>query len=119
MAVGVGLAVAYFAAFLWFQLFVGRRSPTLMPALTVAGFVLRLTLFAVILFLLAWLTDLNIIATGVAFVVVYTALSAWGIHLRIKAAKRADGASDEAVTANEAADSARSGARAVNGPKGA
>ena len=98
MAVGVGLAVAYFAAFLWYQLFVGRRSPTLMPALTVAGFVLRVTLFAVILFLLAWLTDLNIIATGVAFVVVYTALSAWGIHLRIKAAKRTDAASGEATS---------------------
>ena len=116
---GVGLAVAYFAAFLWFQLFIGRRSPTLMPALTLAGFVLRLTLFAVILFLLAWLTDLNIIATGVAFVVVYTALSAWGIHLRLKVAKRASVASNGAGNSDEATGSARPGARAVNGPKGA
>ena len=113
MAVGVGLGVAYFAAFLWFQLFIGRRSSTLMPALTVAGFVLRLTVFAVILVLLAWLTELNIIATGVAFVVVYTALSAWGIHLRIKAAKRAGRASDKAATAVKPA------ADTINGPKGA
>jgi hypothetical protein len=69
--------------------------------------------FAVILFLLAWLTDLNIIATGVAFVVVYTGLSAWGIHLRIKAAKRAAGASEAAATA------VKPTAGTVNGPKGA
>ena len=88
VAIGLGLAVAYYAAFLWFQLFVGKRSPTLVPALTVAGFVVRLTVFAVILVLLALFTELNIIATAVAFVVLYTALSAFGIYHYLAKARR-------------------------------
>jgi hypothetical protein len=111
--VGVGLAVAYYAAFLWFQVLVTKRSSALTPALTVVGFVVRLALFAVILFLLAYYSPLNIIAVGVAFAVLYTVLSIWGISVRLKLAKRADSVS----TGTEGA--RKPGVGSVNGPKGA
>jgi hypothetical protein len=88
VAIGLGLAVAYYAAFLWFQLLMSKRASTLIPAFTVAGFVVRLSVLAVILVLLAFFTELNIIATAVAFVVLYTILSAWGIYLYLRKAKR-------------------------------
>ena len=88
MAIGLGLAVAYYAAFLWFQLFIGKRASTLVPALTVAGFLIRLTVFAVILVLLALFTELNIMAVAVAFVVLYTMLSAFSIYRYLAKAKR-------------------------------
>jgi hypothetical protein len=88
VAIGLGLAVAYYAAFLWFQLFIGKRASTLAPALTVAGFVVRLTVFAAILIMLGLFTKLNIIATVVAFVVLYTILSAFGMYHYVAKAKR-------------------------------
>ncbi|MFH0916126.1 MAG: hypothetical protein V1912_06710 [bacterium] len=89
VAIGLGLAVAYAVASLRFQLLVSKRSHALVPALTAAGFVVRLTLFAVILVLLALFTDLNIVALAVAFVVLYTLLSGLGMHRYLTKAKRA------------------------------
>ncbi len=72
-----------------------------MTALTVAGFVVRLTVFGVILVLLALFTELNILALAVAFVVLYTLLSGIGMHRYLTKSQ------------------ARPHLRAVRGPKGA
>lgn len=82
------MAVAYQVVFVRFQLFVSRRSPTLATVLTAAGFMVRLAVFAVVLVLLALLTKLNIVALAVAFVVLYTILSAVGVQRYIARAKR-------------------------------
>ena len=82
------MAVAYQVVFMRFQLFVSRRSPTLATVFTAAGFVVRLAVFAVVLVLLALLTKLNIVALAVAFVVLYTILSAVSIQRYIARAKR-------------------------------
>jgi membrane protein implicated in regulation of membrane protease activity len=88
VAIGLGLAVAYYEASLRFQLLISKRSNTLVSALTAAGFLVRLTVFAVILAVLALFTELNIIATGVAFVVLFTVLSGLGMRRYISKAKR-------------------------------
>ena len=88
VAVGLGLAVAYQVAFVRIQLFVSRRSPNVATALTAAGFLVRLSLFAVVLVLLALFTELNIIALAVSFVVLYTILSAVSIQRYLAKAKR-------------------------------
>ena len=88
MAIGLGLAIAYQVAFVRYQSFMSKRSPALATALTAAGFLLRLSVFAVVLILLALYTDLNIIAVAVAFVVLYTILSAVGIQRQLAKAKR-------------------------------
>jgi hypothetical protein len=89
VAVGLVLAVAYYLASLRFQIFISRRSNALVTALTVAGFVVRLTVFGVILVLLALFTDLNILALAVAFVVLYTLLSGLGMHRYMTKSKSA------------------------------
>ena len=88
MAIGLGLAVAYEVAFLRYQLYMSKRSPTLATALTAFGFLIRLSLFALILILLALFTKLNIVAVAVAFVVLYTVLTAVGIQRSLAKAKR-------------------------------
>ena len=88
MAIGLGLAVAYQVAFVRYQVFMSKRSPMLATALSAAGFMLRLSVFAVVLVLLALFTELNIIALAVAFVVLYTILSGVGIRRYLAKAKR-------------------------------
>lgn len=88
VAIGLGFAVAYQVVFVRFQGFVSRRSPTLATALTAAGFLVRLSVFAIVLVLLALFTELNIIALAVAFVVLYTILSAVSIQRYVAKAKR-------------------------------
>jgi len=88
VAIGLGLAVAYYEASLRFQLYISKRSNALVPALTAAGFLVRLTVFAVILVLLAIFTELNIIATSAAFVGLFTVLSGLGMRRYISNAKR-------------------------------
>lgn len=88
VAIGLVLAVAYEIAFVRYQLFMSKRSPVIATALTSAGFLIRLSMFAVILVLLALFTELNIIALAIAFVVLYTILSAIGIQRQLMRAKR-------------------------------
>ena len=90
MAVGLGLAVAYFVVFMSFQRIVGRLSPGVQPALMIAGMVLRLGVAAVVLVPLALYTDLNFIAVAAAFAGFYTVLSVWGIYRSIAKAKRSE-----------------------------
>ncbi len=88
MAIGLGLAVVYYAVSLRFQLLVTRRSGSLVPALTALGLVVRLTVFAVILVLLALFTELNILAVAIAFLGLFTVLQAVGMHRYVVKAKR-------------------------------
>lgn len=88
VAVGLGLAAAYYAVFFWFQHIVGRLSPGLQAPLMVAGMVLRLGVAAAVLVPLALYTDLNFIAMAVAFIGLYTVLSAYGIYRSVAKAKR-------------------------------
>jgi hypothetical protein len=88
VAIGLGLAVAYYAASLRFQLLLTKRSGALVPALTALGLVVRLTVFAVILFLLALFTELNILAVAIAFLGLFTVLQAVGMHRYVAKAKR-------------------------------
>lgn len=80
--------MVYEVAFLRYQLLMSKRSPTLATALTAFGFLIRLSLFAIILILLALFTKLNIVAVAVAFVVLYTVLTAVGIQRYLAKAKR-------------------------------
>jgi hypothetical protein len=90
VAVGLGLAVAYYAVFFWFQHVVLRLSPGLQAPLMIAGMVLRLGVAAAVLVPLAVFTDLNFIAMAVAFVGLYTVLSVYGIYRSIAKAKRTE-----------------------------
>jgi hypothetical protein len=88
--VGLGLAVAYYAVFLWFQHLVARLSSALQPAAMIAGMVLRLILAAAVLVPIALYTGLNFIAVAAAFAGFYTILSIWGIQRSIARAKRTE-----------------------------
>jgi uncharacterized membrane protein len=88
VGIGLALAAAYYAAFVRFQVFVSRHSSTLVPAWSALGFIVRLTGFAVILVLLALLTPLNIVATAVAFLALYTIASGFGIKRALSKARR-------------------------------
>lgn len=90
VAVGLGLAVVYFAVFFWFQHLVAKLPASLQPALMIAGMVLRLGLAAAALIPLGLFTDLNIIAVAVAFVGLVTVLSAYGIYRSVAKANRAE-----------------------------
>lgn len=88
VAVGLGLAVLYEVAFLRFQLLMSRRSPALATPLAAVGFLARLSVFAIVLIVLAVFTELNIVAVAVAFLALYTILSAVGIQRYLAKAKR-------------------------------
>ena len=83
VAVGVVLAVAYHLVSMRLQMWVTRRNVNLMPAVTVLGFLIRLTFLAVILVVLALWTPLNIIALAVTFVVLFTILTVWSVYTLI------------------------------------
>jgi hypothetical protein len=58
-----------------------RRRPGLLPIATVGGFVVRLTLFAIVLVVLGLWTPLNILATCLAFVGLFTVLNGVSLFL--------------------------------------
>ncbi len=80
VAVGLGLAVAYHLLFMRFQVWVARRSSVMAPAITVLGFLVRLTVVAVILVALSLWTSLNILAVGLSFVVLFTILNGYSLY---------------------------------------
>ena len=77
------LAVAYHLVSMRLQMWVTRRNVALMPAVTVLGFIIRLTLLAVILVLLGLFTSLNIIAVAATFVVLFTILTGISVYTMI------------------------------------
>jgi hypothetical protein len=80
VAVGIVLAVSYHLVSMRLQMWVTRRNVGLMPAVTVLGFIIRITLLAVILALLALFTSLNIVALAATFVVLFTILTGISIY---------------------------------------
>jgi hypothetical protein len=92
VAAGLGLAVAYYTIFLWFQRVVGRMSRAVQGAFMVSGMVLRLGVAAAVLVPLALYTRLNFLAVAVAFVCLYTILSGYGMYRAVARAKRSEGA---------------------------
>ena len=89
VAIGLGLAAVYYVVSLRFQFLVTKRSGPMVPALTALGLVVRLTVFAVILILLALFTELNILAVALAFLGLFTVLQALGMHHYVAKARRA------------------------------
>jgi uncharacterized membrane protein YphA (DoxX/SURF4 family) len=86
VAVGVVLAGAYHYLSIRLQRWASQRSITMLPAVTIVGFVIRLAIFVGILVALGLWTPLNILALCLAFVVVFTVLNA--VWLFIVVSKR-------------------------------
>jgi drug/metabolite transporter (DMT)-like permease len=84
VAVGLVLAVGYHLLSMRFQSWVSRRSATMTPAIVMLGFLVRLTLIAVILVVLGLWSPLNILAVCIAFIVVFTALTAYSLYVFAK-----------------------------------
>lgn len=80
MVVGLGLALAYHFLLMRLQRWVSTNKAYLLPAVTVGGFFIRVVLLVVILVLLGLFTPLNILATCLAFIVVYTVLQVVWVH---------------------------------------
>jgi hypothetical protein len=79
--VGLALAGVYHLIAVRLPARLSKRAAGLMPLLTIAGFLGRLTFFAVVLVLLALFSPLNILATALAFIGLFTILSAVWLFL--------------------------------------
>jgi ABC-type proline/glycine betaine transport system permease subunit len=86
--IGLALAVVYHLLSMRLQRWVARRSSTMVPVVTVLGFVVRLAFFALILVVIGLWTPLNILALCLAFVALFTVLN--GISLYVLLTKRPD-----------------------------
>lgn len=81
VVVGLALAVLYHVLSMRFQRWIGRFSPSTVVAVTVAGFLARLTGIAVILVVIGLWSPLNIIAVSLAFLAGFTVLNVISIYL--------------------------------------
>jgi len=79
--VGLALAVLYHLLSMRFQRWIGRFAPSTVVAITVVGFLARLTLIAVILVVLGLFSPFNIIALSLAFLAGFTVLNVVSIYL--------------------------------------
>ena len=80
VAVGLVLAVGYHLFSMRFQVWASKRRATMTPAIVLLGFIVRLFLIGIILVVLGLWSPLNIIAVCVAFVVVFTLLTAYSLY---------------------------------------
>ena len=78
--VGLVLAVAYHVFAAWVQRFAIRRNTVAGPAAVIAGFIVRLAVIVLILFVLGLWTPLNILAVCLAFVVLFSLLNIWSVY---------------------------------------
>ena len=79
--VGLVLAGAYHVLATLFQGWAARRtSAAAGPAIVVLGFMVRLTVIAVILIVIGVWAPLNILPLALAFVVLFTILNGWSIY---------------------------------------
>lgn len=113
VAIGLGLAVVYYAGSLWFGILISKQSATLAPALMVAGFVVRLAVLAAVVIPLALYTELNLVALLIAFLALFTLLSVWRIYVLAKKSDRG------AKPPSDAAGSSAAPARKPDSSKGA
>ena len=84
VAVGLVLAVGYHLLSLRFQTWVSRRRATMVPAVVMLGFLVRLTLIGVILVILGLWSPLNIVAVCAAFIALFTILTAYSLYAYAK-----------------------------------
>jgi hypothetical protein len=80
VVVGLALAVAYHVFASRVQRYAIRGNAVAGPAAVLAGFLLRLAVVVVILFVLGFFTPLNMLALCLAFVVLFTALNIWSVY---------------------------------------
>lgn len=81
VAIGLALAVVYHLLSMRLQGWVARRSSSMVPVVTIMGFLIRLTVVAAILVALGLWTSLNILALCLAFVVVFTVLNIISLYM--------------------------------------
>jgi hypothetical protein len=86
VAVGVILAGAYHYLSIRLQKWASQRRITMLPAITILSFMIRLAIFVGILVALGLWAPLNILVLCIAFVVVFTVLNA--VWLLIVVSKR-------------------------------
>jgi hypothetical protein len=86
VAVGIALAAVYQLLSGQLQIWASKQRATMMPAITVLGFLIRLTVLAVILVVFGLWTPLNMLAVCLAFIVVFSILT--GIMLYRMAIRR-------------------------------
>jgi hypothetical protein len=72
--------VAYHVVSMRLQVWLARRSSSLLPFVAVLGFIIRLAIVAAILVMLGLWAPLNIIAVCLTFVVVFTVLNGISIY---------------------------------------
>lgn len=70
-----------------FQGWVSRHTSAMVPAIVILGFVVRLGLIGIVLVVLGLWTPLNILAVCIAFIVVFTVLTAYSLYVFAKRQK--------------------------------
>ena len=81
VAVGLALAVAYHMFAARVQRFAVRNNTIAGPAAVIAGFLVRLAVIVLILFVLGMWAPLNILAVCLAFVVLFSLLNVWSVYV--------------------------------------
>lgn len=81
MVAGLALAVAYHLFAARVQRFAVRSGSIAGPAAVLAGFLIRLAIIVLILFVLGMWTPLNILAVCLAFVVLFSLLNIWSVYV--------------------------------------
>jgi hypothetical protein len=81
VVVGLALAVGYHVFAARVQRFAVRNNTIAGPAAVIAGFLVRLAVIVLILFVLGMWTPLNILAVCLAFVALFSVLSVWSVYV--------------------------------------
>ena len=85
VVIGLVLAAGYHFLSLRLQTWAARRNVGLVPAVTLLGFFIRLTIITVVLVILGLWSPLNILAVCLAFVALFTVLNGiWLYSLVVK-----------------------------------
>lgn len=95
VGVGIALAVVYQLLSGWLQVLASKQRATMAPAITIIGFLVRLTLIAVIFVVLGLWTKLNILAVCLAFIVVFSILTGFMLYRMAVRSKKASSSSTE------------------------
>jgi hypothetical protein len=81
VVVGLVLAVAYHLFAARVQRFAIRHNTIAGPAAVIAGFLIRLAVIVLVLFILGMWTPLDILAVCLAFVVLFSLLNIWSVYV--------------------------------------
>jgi hypothetical protein len=94
VAVGIALAVAYHLLSGRLQLWASKQRATVLPAIAVLGFMVRLAVIAAILVVIGLWSPLNILAVCLAFIVVFTILNGILLYRMAVRSKKASSSQD-------------------------